>query len=240
MTTLFISDLHLSKDNPQLTHKFLTFLKQQATQAEALYILGDFFDVWIGDDDNTKYHQSIIGALKQIQTHGVPIYFMVGNRDFLIGERFAQLSGCQLIPDPSIINLYGIDTLLKHGDDLCINDKSHLLFRRITRNPTIKKLFLIFPLAWRCSIAKKVRTISRQKGSKKKQEISDIPPQEIIKTMGKYKINHFIHGHTHRPMIHIFDLTHQPKVHFVLSDWDNNMGNALSCDPNGIFRMIYF
>lgn len=239
MTTLLISDLHLSKDNPQLTSKFKTFLKQQATQVEALYILGDFFDAYIGDDHNDKHDQSVIQALRQLRATGVPIYFMVGNRDFLIGKRFAQLSDCQLIPDPSIINLYGINTLLKHGDDLCLNDKSHLLFRRISRHPIIKKLFLSLPLTLRRVIVTRIRTISKGRGFKRRQDPSNIPPQAIIKVMETYKIRQFIHGHTHRPMIHVFNFTHRPNVHIVLSDWDPR-GNVLCCEPNGIFRLIYF
>lgn len=239
MSILFISDLHLSKEKPQLTYLFKKFLDEQAIHAESLYILGDFFDAWIGDDDNCPCYIDIIKKLKSLSDTGVPIYFMVGNRDFLVGRRFCQMSGCQLLKDPTIIDLYGTRTLLKHGDDLCLNDKTYLLYRKIVRNPWGQRAYLALSLKRRRIIAGKIRSKSQQKPGKKNKEISDIPKDAIIKVMEKYRTNQFIHGHTHRPSIHYFHWTPSPKRHIVLGDWGKN-GNVLVCKPGEQFYLNYF
>ena len=239
MTILFISDLHLTKKKPQLTCLFKKFLNEQAIHAESLYILGDFFDAWIGDDDDCEYYLSIIDALKQLSDTGVPIYFMVGNRDFLVGKRFCRMTGCQLLKDPVVIDLYGIKTLLKHGDDLCLDDKSYLLYRKIVRNLWVKMFYLALPLKRRRNIAAKIRNKSQQKEHQTVQQILDIPEEAVTKVMATYGVNQFIHGHTHRPSIHYFQWTAHPKVHIVLSDWGES-GNVLVCEPGGQFRLDYF
>lgn len=239
MSTLFISDLHLSPDKPHLTALFFKFIKQQATQARALYILGDFFDTWIGDDDRSTHHLTIINALKSLVCKGIPVYFMVGNRDFLIGRRFCQESACTLLSDPSVIDLYGTKTLLKHGDDLCVHDKSNLLFRKIARSYPIKKIYLALPITWRQALAKKMRSISQKKGANTAKEISDIPADIIALTIKKYGVQQFIHGHTHRPSIHTLCTDEHYKRHIVLSDWDQT-GNYCIVKPNGELRLIYF
>ncbi|MDF2868373.1 MAG: lpxH, partial [Gammaproteobacteria bacterium] len=158
--TLFISDLHLSEHTPELNQEFLGLLSGKAKQADALYILGDFFEMWIGDDDITPYNHSIIAAIKQFSKIK-PVYFMAGNRDFMIGQRFARNSGCQLLTDPTVINLYGKPTLLTHGDFLCTQDKGHIAFRRCTQKLWLQNLLLKLPLSWRSRMGKGLRRQSK-------------------------------------------------------------------------------
>src|SRR3989338_620425 len=158
---LFISDLHLQATEPQIAELFLQFLQQQASQAQALYILGDFFETWSGDDDQTSFHQTIQLALKTLTTH-VPVYIMHGNRDFLLGERFMATTGCQLLADPTKIQLFGVPTLLMHGDTLCTADIRYQRFRRLVRQNWLQKLFLLLPLSLRRGVAKRLRASSRR------------------------------------------------------------------------------
>jgi len=232
MSILFISDLHLDPEEPATVQIFLNFLQTQVRQAEALYILGDFFEVWIGDDDHTSFNQKIAAALKTLVTQGTAVYFMPGNRDFLLGKDYLQPLGCQLLTDPTLIDIYGVPTLLMHGDTLCTDDIRYLRFRRIVRNRWCQRLFLALPLSWRKKIAYQLR-----QQSQRTQMLADATMHEIKRVMEQYKASLLIHGHTHRPSIQYFDLNDQKVCRIVLSDWHNS-GNVLACYPNGEYRLM--
>lgn len=215
-TTLFISDLHLASDQPQLTALFSRFLQQQAKHCSALYILGDLFDAWLGDDLIQSFQRQIINEIKQISS-AIPVYFMAGNRDFLIGEQFAKLSGVHLLNEPAIINLYGIPTLLMHGDSLCLEDKSHLRFRRLSHSRFMRGIYYSFPISWRLALANKIRTNSYKKNLRK--GIRPATPSEIPRIMRQYNVSQFIHGHTHLPGIQYLQVENQWHSRHILSDW---------------------
>jgi UDP-2,3-diacylglucosamine hydrolase len=233
--TLFISDLHLSEHTPAITAAFFELLRNQARQAHALYILGDLFEAWIGDDDLTPYHLSIINALQQLST-ATAVYLMVGNRDFLLGKSFAKASGCQLLPDPTLIDLYGQPTLLAHGDLLCTQDKAHIAFRRMTQKPWLQHLLLGLPLSWRAKVAVKLRAQSRRRNKRLPSAMMDVNPGAIADIMRRYKVKQLIHGHTHMPSLHSFLLDGSWVKRVVLNDWDEG-GGALLCLPNGEMRL---
>lgn len=239
MKTLFISDLHLEAQCPELTRLFLDFLAHHATQAEALYILGDWFAAWIGDDDRTELSEHISIALQKIAQQGIAIYFMPGNRDFLLGEQYLKTVGACLLTDPTVINLYGTPTLLMHGDTLCTDDKNYQRFRKIVRSPWLQKIFLALPLSVRRFIASHLRKKSRQTQAYVASEISDAKQEEIERVMKLYHVNLLIHGHTHRPAIHSFELNGVTMQRIVLSDW-GKMGNMLVCEGNNKRNLEYF
>lgn len=231
MAILFISDLHLSEQEPHITQLFLHFLQHRAPTAEALYILGDLFEAWAGDDDLSPYNKSIIAALKQLSDSNVRVYLMHGNRDFLIGKQFARLTGCQLLSDPCVIDLYGEATLLVHGDSLCTLDTNHIKFRQLTRHAVIKWLFLALPLFIRLWIIKKLRHASKAQGKKLTADMMDIAPAALTQIMTEHSVQQLIHGHTHKPTLHWFTLHNKLANRIVLSDW-NQQGNVLICQPN--------
>lgn len=239
MTTLFISDLHLDCKHPELAHLFEIFLQQHARGIDALYILGDFFEIWFGDDIQNDFQKQIIQRLKTYTDSGIPTYFMVGNRDFLIGQQFANESGCILLADPSIIDLYGTATLLKHGDDLCSLDVKHQWYRRLTRNKLIQKLFLTLPRKTREDIGNGIREKSMQRVRQLDYNLLDATQEQIQAEFTKHKVTQFIHGHTHRPTIEYFQSQDKSVCRMVLSDW-GKLGNYLLCEPNGTKRLVYF
>lgn len=239
MTTLFISDLHLDSQHPELTQLFIGFLQTQARHAQTLYILGDFFEVWIGDDEASPLQVYIADQLRQLTEHGVQIFIMHGNRDFLLGQQFAQAAGCQLIPDPCVINLYGVSTLLMHGDSLCIADKKYKLFRGLVRQAWLQKLFLALPIKLREKIAQRMRQASSSHTRDLDAYVMDSDITAIIKAMQQYKVKLLIHGHTHRPSLHLFQ-TETWLEQIVLSDWHTNQGNVLVCHPDGRRILQYF
>ncbi len=219
MTTLFISDLHLDPSRPRVTELFLDFLAGEAREAEALYILGDLFEAWIGDDGAGEDDRRVIDALRALSDSGVPCYFMHGNRDFLVGEDFARDSGCSLLPDPSVVSLYGEPVLLMHGDTLCIDDVEHMQFRAMVRDPEWQREFLSKPIAERQAFADKARAESMRQGQYKSMEIMDVNPDEVTRVMQEHGVRRLIHGHTHRPNVHRFDLAGEPAERIVLGDW---------------------
>lgn len=237
MSKIFISDLHLEENRPTITELFLTFLKNTAKQAEALYILGDFFEVWIGDDDLSDFTQLIISALKNASKQGLPIYLMHGNRDFLLGKQFLRASGCQRLPDEYILNLYGSPTLLLHGDLLCTKDLTYLRFRKKSRNWFIQKLFLLKSVEKRKMIANRYRETSKTYTSTAAAHIMDVTQSEVIRLMQKYNVQHLIHGHTHREAVHTFQLNNQLATRTVLGAWHEH-GCALICDKQGNKELI--
>lgn len=226
--TLFISDLHLQADEPQIAEIFLRFLETEARQARELYILGDLFEAWIGDDDLSPFNRKIIQALRQATESGLPIYFMRGNRDFLIGKRFAKQTGVKLLNDPTVIDLYGVPTLLMHGDSLCTLDEKHQKWRQATLNPTYQKLaLLLLPLAVRRKIGRWLRKKSGMHQKNLAESITDVNPETVIQVMQTYQATQLIHGHTHRPAIHSLPAGQR----IVLGAW-HAAGNALYCNSN--------
>lgn len=227
--TLFISDLHLDASRPAITRALADFL-QRNTHCERLYILGDLFEAWIGDDDDTPLAADVADLLRQFTAAGGPqLYLMQGNRDFLLGEAFCHRAGARLLPDPSLIDLYGTPTLLLHGDSLCIGDSQYQAFRKTTRDPVWQADLLERSLEERRALATQMRTMSREANSNKALDIMDVAPQEVDRVMRHYGVSQLIHGHTHRPARH----DEAAGSRWVLGDWDN-AGWAIKASPRGI------
>lgn len=222
MATLFIADLHLQTEEPAITAGFLRFLHGEARQADALYILGDLFEAWIGDDDPNPLHREMAVAIKSLVDSGVPCFFIHGNRDFLIGKRFARESGMQLLPEEQVLTLYGRRVLIMHGDTLCTDDPGYLAFRAKVHTPWIQKLFLALPLFIRRRIAQKMRSDSKAANSSKSMEIMDVNSQAVVAVMEKHQVQWLIHGHTHRPDIHTLSANGGQAHRVVLGAWHNH------------------
>ena len=232
MSTLFISDLHLSGERENITELFIKFLDQRASKADALYILGDLYEVWPGDDMIQPDYLSSITKMKQLADNGLPLFIMQGNRDFLMAEKFSEVSGATLIEDPTIIDLYGIPTLLMHGDTLCTDDVDYQKFREMVRNPNWKKEFFSLPNEERLAMTTKYRKASKEETSKKSMNIMDVNQQAVETTMQEHNITQLIHGHTHRPAIHEFSVDNKKMKRIVLGDWFEQ-GSVLVCNKSG-------
>ncbi len=220
MPTLFISDLHLDEARPQIVDLFVDFLAGEARLADALYILGDLFESWIGDDDDAALPARVADALRTLRDSGVPIAFMHGNRDFLLGVDYAARAGMTLLPDPMVIgDLHGERTLLMHGDTLCTDDIEYQKFRVLVRNPEWQQQFLAKPLQERRAFAAQARGESRKHTSMAKAEIMDVNSAAVIAAMRGHDVHRLIHGHTHRPATHRFDLDGRTAERIVLGDW---------------------
>ena len=233
MTTLFIADLHLEPACPARTALLLAFLQQQARSADALYILGDLFEAWIGDDDDAEPGPTVAAALRTLTEGGVPVFFLHGNRDFLLGERFAAAAGLRLLPESGVIDLAGELVLLLHGDTLCIDDQDYQAFRAQVRNPVWQAQMLALPLTQRRALAGQLRETSRQATGQKAAEIMDVNQAEVERIMRWRGVQRLIHGHTHRPAIHDGHLDGQPAQRAVLGDWRDDQGSVLRCDGSG-------
>ena len=229
---LLISDLHLQEERPDITRAFLDLLDGRARHAKALYILGDFFEAWIGDDAMTPFQQSICQALRQLSDRGTLVYLMHGNRDFLIGQDFCKAAGCTLLADPSVIELGGEQVLLMHGDTLCTRDLAYMKMRRYLRNPLSLWILQHLPLAARQKLARKLRSESRAQTRMKATEIVDVTPEEVPKVMAAHGVRTLVHGHTHRPAIHKLVVNGEPARRIVLGDWDRR-GWTLQVDAQG-------
>ncbi|WAJ39732.1 UDP-2,3-diacylglucosamine diphosphatase [Pseudomonas sp. GOM7] len=229
---LLISDLHLEEKRPDITRAFLHFLATRARQAEALYILGDFFEVWIGDDGMTPFQHEIARALRELNDTGTRIYLMHGNRDFLIGKRFCREAGCTLLSDPHKVQMNGEPVLLMHGDSLCTLDVGYMKLRRWLRNPLSLLILRNLPLSTRQKLARKLRNESRAQTRMKASEIVDVTPEEVVKVMTEHGVRTLIHGHTHRPALHELIVNSQAARRIVLGDWDRQ-GWALQVDETG-------
>ena len=233
MTTLFIADLHLCTEEPAITAGFLRFLAGDARKADALYILGDLFEAWIGDDDPTPLHHEIAAAIKSLVDSGVPCFFIHGNRDFLLGKRFARESGMSLLPEKKVLNLYGRKVLIMHGDTLCTDDAGYQAFRAKVHQPWLQKLFLSLPLFVRQRIAAKMRANSKAANSSKSLAIMDVNPQAVITEMEKHQVQWLIHGHTHRPAVHELTATEKPAFRVVLGAWHTE-GSMIKVTPDDV------
>ncbi|MDI5891912.1 UDP-2,3-diacylglucosamine diphosphatase [Halomonas rhizosphaerae] len=234
MTTLLISDLHLHPGAPEITEGFLKWLNERARGCDALFILGDFFEAWIGDDlldlgehdptGNAALAARIAAALKRLADGGTAIYLMHGNRDFLLGERFASEAGATLLPDPSVVALGGQRVLLMHGDSLCTRDEAYQAFRAQARNPLWQEQVLSMPIQDRIALARQLRDQSGEANSNKAEDIMDVTPGEVVKVMAEHGVTTLIHGHTHRPAVHEIEVDGQPAKRFVLGDWQPDKG----------------
>uniref|UniRef100_A0A8H9YX76 UDP-2,3-diacylglucosamine hydrolase n=1 Tax=Pseudomonas tritici TaxID=2745518 RepID=A0A8H9YX76_9PSED len=238
MATLFIADLHLQTEEPAITAGFLRFLQGEARSADALYILGDLFEAWIGDDDPNPLHREIATAIKALTASGVPCYFIHGNRDFLIGKRFAHESGMTLLPEENVLELYGRKVLIMHGDTLCTDDTGYLAFRAKVHTPWIQTLFLALPLFIRNRIAAKMRAGSKAANSNKSMTIMDVNPQAVVEVMEKHRVQWLIHGHTHRPDVHQLTANGEPAHRVVLGAWHSE-GSMVKVMPEGV-ELIQF
>ncbi|MCL7714430.1 UDP-2,3-diacylglucosamine diphosphatase [Stenotrophomonas mori] len=239
MTTLFISDLHLDPSRPAITELFLDFLHGEARQAEALYILGDLFEAWIGDDTPSPAADAVATALRSLADAGVPVAFIRGNRDFLLGEAYAARAGMRILPDPCVITLYGKPVMLQHGDLLCTDDTAYQAFRAQTRDPAFIAQFLSQPLDARIAFAQKARAASQARQSELKQDdraqfevVTDVAPAEVAATFARYGVDTMIHGHTHRPAVHRVQVGGRDCTRIVLGDW-YEQGSVLRVDAHG-------
>ncbi|WP_263264318.1 UDP-2,3-diacylglucosamine diphosphatase [Pseudomonas entomophila] len=229
---LLISDLHLQEERPDITRAFLHFLEGRARAARALYILGDFFEAWIGDDAMSAYQASICQALRTLTDSGTQVFLMHGNRDFLVGEAFCRAAGCTLLGDPCVVDLDGERVLLMHGDLLCTRDEGYLKLRRILRNPLTLWTLRHLPVRWRQRLARRLRSESQAQTRLKASDIVDVTPEEVPRVMGRAGVATLIHGHTHRPAVHKLEVAQAPARRIVLGDWDRQ-GWVLEWDRQG-------
>lgn len=239
MSTLLISDLHLDDTRPHLTAILLAFLAGRARQADALYLLGDVFEAWIGDDDRSPYNERIEQALKAVVEAGVPVYFMHGNRDFMVAKAFAERTGVQLLDDPTVVVLGGVRTLLSHGDRYCTDDRVYQAFRARSRTPQWQRRMLRLPLFIRRWIARRGRRKSaRHKAAGQAMpSISDVVDQTVATEMQSLDVPRLIHGHTHRPDVHLLNLPRGQSERIVLADWREE-GEALEVRADGSYVRI--
>ncbi|AMG93670.1 UDP-2,3-diacylglucosamine diphosphatase [Citrobacter amalonaticus] len=233
MTTLFIADLHLCTEEPAITAGFLRFLAGEARQADALYILGDLFEAWIGDDDPNPLHREIAAAIKAVVDSGVPCFFIHGNRDFLIGKRFARESGMTLLPQEKVLNLYGRRVLILHGDTLCTDDAGYQAFRAKVHQRWLQTLFLALPLCIRKRVAARMRADSKAANRSKSLEIMDVNKHAVIAEMEKHHVQWLIHGHTHRPDVHPLTANGEPAFRVVLGAWHHE-GSMVKVTPDDV------
>jgi UDP-2,3-diacylglucosamine hydrolase len=227
VTTLFISDLHLDPAAPAITRQLLDFLAGEARKADALYILGDLFEVWLGDDDPDPAARETVAALRRLTDSGVPCYVMHGNRDFLIGQRFCEETGATLMDDGTVVEVQGTRVLLMHGDVLCTDDTSYQRLRRIVRNPVVQWIFRRMSLARRQRLAQKIRAGSRTHVGATAPEIMDVNSQAVAEAIRRAGVRTLIHGHTHRPAVHELDVDGAPARRIVLGDW-HTQGSVLA------------
>jgi len=237
--TIFISDLHLDETRQDMTQRFFDCLKQLDSSVDALYILGDLFEAWIGDDNQTPFYHAVTHALKAVIAKGIPVYILHGNRDFLIGKRFLRDSGCVLLPDESIVLLYHTPVLLMHGDTLCTHDLVYLRSRKKLRNRWIQTLFLLLPLSLRQYVANKMRAASTRHTQSSTMEMMDVTQTEVENRMQTHHIKFLIHGHTHRPAIHSFSLQGDEATRIVLGAW-HTQGNMLLWEETGEKKLVNF
>ncbi|MET0984899.1 MAG: UDP-2,3-diacylglucosamine diphosphatase [Steroidobacteraceae bacterium] len=233
--TLFISDLHLDAARPNISRQFLDFLRDTARGSNALYILGDLFEVWIGDDDPDPDKARIMDALRELTRGGTQCFVMHGNRDFLLGRKFCERTGARLLADGTVVNLHGERVLLLHGDTLCTDDHSYQRLRRILRNPISRAVFRVMSLAQRQRLAQRLRAGSQahlNSLSTQMPDIMDVNEDAVRRTFEHYGVRCMIHGHTHRPAVHTLQVDGHKATRIVLGDW-YTQGSVLRWDANG-------
>lgn len=231
--TLFIADLHLCEEEPAITAGFLRFLQREAVHADALYILGDLFEAWIGDDDPNPLHAEVATALLALKQQGVPCYFIHGNRDFLLGQRFARASGMILLPEEQRLELYGKSLLILHGDTLCTDDEGYQRYRRKVQQRWLQKLFLALPLFIRQRIAARMRAGSKNANRHKSDAIMDVNQQAVVEAFQRHHVQWMIHGHTHRPAAHTLQVAGQTVERVVLGAW-HQQGSMIQVDASAV------
>jgi len=232
LTTLFISDLHLEPARSDITAQLLSFLAGEARDAEALYILGDLFEVWVGDDDDDPFVDQIGAALRAVSDSGVNCFFTHGNRDFLIGEAYAARAGFDLLSDWTRLELGSETVLVGHGDDLCTDDTDYMAFRRMVRDPQWQLNMLGLPLAQRRQLAVSARQQSQANTANKTIEIMDVNASAVAQLLRDHDVNQLLHGHTHRPAIHRFSVDGKDATRIVLGDW-YEQGSIVRWDETG-------
>ncbi|MFO1394931.1 MAG: UDP-2,3-diacylglucosamine diphosphatase [Steroidobacteraceae bacterium] len=219
MSTLLISDLHLDPREPEIVRQFVAFLDGEARRADALYVLGDLFEVWIGDDDPDPVGRDVAAALRRLTDAGVPCRIMHGNRDFLLGRRFCEATGATIVPDGAIVELAGERVLLMHGDVLCTDDTSYQRLRRIVRNPIVQWAFGRLSLDRRRALAERMRAGSRMHTGSAAPEIMDVNADAVAEAFRGAGVTTLVHGHTHRPAVHELAVDGKPVRRIVLGDW---------------------
>ncbi|MCP5152006.1 MAG: UDP-2,3-diacylglucosamine diphosphatase [Chromatiales bacterium] len=220
MTTLLASDVHLSAARPDMVERFLTLLGGPARRCDALYLLGDVFDLWLGDDDDRAPHDAVCSALAELTASGVPVHVAHGNHDFLLGEAFAARTGCTLLPDSATVEIAGEPVLVMHGDQLCTRDVDYQAFRRHSRDPRAQQAFLARPLAERLEAASALRVQSQAASRLKADDIMDVTPDAVVAALRAADVRVLVHGHTHRPGFHrLPELGPEPGTRIVLGDW---------------------
>lgn len=237
--TLFISDLHLDHHHPLSAEIFFNFVQTYALTAQTIYILGDFFEVWVGDDEQSEFIAKVKTSLQTLTKRGIKVYLMGGNRDFLLGKRFAKQTGCTLLSDFTPINLYGSRVLLCHGDGLCTDDETHMLFRKYTQKKILKLLFLLLPLHLRKKIGNRLRQNSKQHTKTLATKIMDVTDLAVHHEIRHHKANFLVHGHTHRPTAVNFKVDNQECLRIVLGSWERQ-GNFLRWHENGKKELVFF
>lgn len=224
MRTLFIADLHLSENYRQVTEAFFAFLDKEAQGIDALYILGDMFEVWIGDDEHTPLMDEVAQKLTAYaQLNNTPIYYIHGNRDFMIGKRYAKQASMTLLPEHHEIDLYGVKTLIMHGDTLCLFDKNYQRMRKVIHNPLLQFIFNCLPLSLRKRIGWKIRTASQSKKVYKNVEMMGVTQSEVLRLMEQHKVQRLIHGHTHQAKIHNIEVNGSNAQRLDVGDWYHNL-----------------
>jgi UDP-2,3-diacylglucosamine hydrolase len=232
VTVLFASDVHLSAERPGRVEAFLELLGTWAPRAEALYLLGDVFDQWLGDDDLDAPNGEVVAALAALARGGVPAYALHGNHDFLLGEAFARTSGCTLLADPGLVDLCGERVLVSHGDYLCIDDPDYLAWRAYSRTPAVQRAFVAQPMAERRAQASAIRAKSRAQVRRKPQDIMDVNPEAVVSALRAHGVRYLVHGHTHRPGVYPLELDGAPAWRVVLGDWYEG-DSVLAWGPEG-------
>ncbi len=230
---IFISDLHISLEKTEITRRFISFLQNQATEASAVYILGDLFDTWVGDDDNTPPNKKIKKQLKQLTDSGTQVFLQQGNRDFLLGQQFCNESGVTLLDEYTVIDLFGVKTVLTHGDLLCTDDIPYQEFRKKSHTDEWKQNVLTKPLLLRLLVARWYRFRSFFHKRKKSQDIMDVNQQTVVNVMQQHHCTRLIHGHTHRAAIHDLELKNKPAQRFVLAEWKKDYAEILRWNSEG-------
>jgi len=230
--TFFVADLHLTDERPVAPGRFFRFLQEEVTGADALYILGDLFEAWIGDDHDERVAHDTALRLKALADAGTPVYFMHGNRDFMLASRYAALSGMTLLADPTRVDLYGTPTLLMHGDTLCTDDTAYQTFRRRARHPLTLALLRRLPYSLRQRLARQARAGSESAKAGKAAAIMDVNADEVVRVLREQQAGRLIHGHTHRPAKHGHTVDGRDCERWVLPDWYVRWGYVV-CDAAG-------